>query len=306
MNDNCYKFVFSGEKGFRLDKFLTIQVHEISRSQIQNLIRQGCVSVNNIVTKKNGFALETGDDIQLFIPPAQPVDLIPENIPLDVIFENTDLIVINKPAGMVVHPAVGHSSGTLIHAVLAHSPDIEGIGGELRPGIVHRLDKQTSGLILVAKNDRTHRFLQEQFRSRAVIKLYHALVDSHPPTPSGRIEAPIGRDPANRKQMAVVQENKGRIAITEYFTKVRFAHHTFLEVHPITGRTHQIRLHLAYLKCPVAGDKMYGYKKSSLELDRHFLHASSIEIRIPGKTEPVRFDAPLPEELEFWLKKLAY
>jgi 23S rRNA pseudouridine1911/1915/1917 synthase len=304
LNDNFYKFTFSGEKGFRLDKFLTDQVHEISRSQIQNLIGQGFISVNNIVTKKNGFALEPFDEIQLFIPPVHPVDLIPENIPLDIVFENRDLIVINKPAGMVVHPAAGHFSGTLIHAVLAHSPDIEGIGGELRPGIVHRLDKQTSGLILVAKNDRTHRFLQEQFRSRAVTKKYLALVDSHPPTPSGRIEASIGRDPANRKRMAVVQENKGRLAITEYFTKERFAHHTYLEVHPITGRTHQIRLHLAYLKCPVTGDMLYGYKKPSLEIDRHFLHASSIVICIPGKTEPVRFDAPLPEELEFWLKKL--
>jgi 23S rRNA pseudouridine1911/1915/1917 synthase len=304
LNNNIFKFNFSGEKGFRLDKFLTIQVHEISRSQIQNLIGQGCVSVNNNITKKNGFALEPGDEIQLLIPPVQPIDLIPENIPLDIVFENKDLIVINKPAGMVVHPGAGHSSGTLIHAVLAHSPDIEGIGGELRPGIVHRLDKQTSGLILVAKNDRTHRFLQEQFRSRAVTKLYLALVDSHPPTPSGRIEASIGRDPANRKRMAVVQENKGRLAITEYFTKERFAHHTFLEVHPITGRTHQIRLHLAYLKCPVTGDMLYGYKKPSLDLDRHFLHASRIDIRIPGKTEPVRFEAPLPEDLEYWVNKL--
>ncbi len=282
MNGNQIVYRFTGEKGTRLDKFLTSQLSEVSRSQIQNLIDRGWAEVNGSVAKKSGMGLEPGNTITLFIPPAAPVDLIPEAIALDIIFENKDLLVINKPAGMVVHPSAGHSSGTLVHAVLAHAPDIEGVGGEIRPGIVHRLDKDTSGIILVAKNDRSQRFLQEQFRNRTVKKIYNALVDSHPPTPEGRIEAPIGRDPGDRKRMAVVQEHKGRIAVTEYYTKERFAHHTYLEVHLFTGRTHQIRIHMAYLKCPVVGDKLYGYKKPTLDLERHFLHSSSLEICIPG------------------------
>ena len=304
MNGKQYEYTFSGKKGTRLDKFLTSQLPEISRSQIQNLIDEGRASVDGSIAKKTGLALDPGDTISFFIPPAAPVDLIPEAIPLDIIFENKDMLVINKPAGMVVHPAAGHSSGTLVHAVLAHAPDMEGIGGELRPGIVHRLDKDTSGIILVAKNDRSQRFLQEQFRSRSVTKIYNALVDSHPPTPEGRIEASIGRDPGNRKRMAVVQEHKGRPAVTEYFTRQRYAHHTYLEVHPFTGRTHQIRIHMAYLKCPVVGDKLYGYKKPTLDMDRHFLHASSVEIRIPGKKELIKFTAPLPDDLVFWLNHL--
>ena len=232
------------------------------------------------------------------IPPPAPTDLIAENIPLDIVFENEDLIVVNKPAGMVVHPAAGHSSGTLVNAVLGYEPDIEGIGGEERPGVVHRLDKETSGLILLAKNERAHRWLQDQFRLRKVEKTYLALVDGKPPTPSGRVEAYIGRDPSHRKQMAIVSESRGREAISEYKTVESFANHTLLEFHPLTGRTHQIRLHCAFLGCPIVGDEIYGRKKPTVEINRHFLHAYRLKIVLPGEKEPRVFETPLPAELQ--------
>jgi 23S rRNA pseudouridine1911/1915/1917 synthase len=221
-----------------------------------------------------------------------------------VVFENDDLLVVNKPAGMVVHPAAGHASGTLVHAALGHAPEMEGIGGEGRPGVVHRLDMQTSVLILMAKNDAAHHWLQEQFRLRKVEKVYWALVDERPPTPSGRIEAPIGRDPHQRKQMAIVAPEKGREAVSEYRTLETFPDHTLLEVHPITGRTHQIRLHLAFLGCPVVGDTVYGRRKATVPLGRHFLHAARLTIRLPRAAQPHTFQAPLPPELEAALDQL--
>jgi 23S rRNA pseudouridine1911/1915/1917 synthase len=205
---------------------------------------------------------------------------------------------------MVVHPSAGHPCGTLVHAVLAHSPDIQGVGGELRPGIVHRLDKDTSGLILIAKNDQAHHWLQNQFRNRQVDKTYLALVDGAPPTRQGRIEAAIGRDPAHRKKMAVVPPGKGRPAASEYRTLEAFHNHTFLEVHPITGRTHQIRLHLAYLNCPIVGDTVYGRKKPTLPLMRHFLHAARLSIQLQGEKAPREFEAPLPPDLQDVLDRL--
>jgi 23S rRNA pseudouridine1911/1915/1917 synthase len=242
--------------------------------------------------------------IQVRIPPVQPGDLQPEAIPLEIIFENDDLLVVNKPAGMVVHPAAGHTSGTLVHAALAHAPEMEGIGGEQRPGVVHRLDRDTSGLILLAKNDQAHRWLQDQFRLRKVQKVYLALVDGHPPTPTGRIEAPIGRDPKQRKKMAVVPSDKGRQATSEYHTLEAFPAHTLLEVHPITGRTHQIRLHLAFIGCPVAGDTLYGHRHSTIPLPRQYLHAARLTIHLRGESGPRTFEAPLPEELVEVLKYL--
>jgi 23S rRNA pseudouridine1911/1915/1917 synthase len=232
------------------------------------------------------------------LPPTRPTEIIPEAIPLKVIFENTDLVVVDKPAGMVVHPAVGHSQGTLVNAVLAHAPDMEGIGGEQRPGIVHRLDKDTSGLILIAKNDRTLTWLQDQFRLRKVRKVYLALSDGHPQTPTGRIEAAIGRDPSLRKQMAIVREDKGRAAASEYRVLESFPEHTLFEVHPETGRTHQIRLHLAFIGCPIVGDTVYGRKKPSLPLHRQFLHAARLTILLPGESDPRTFESPLPDDLQ--------
>jgi 23S rRNA pseudouridine1911/1915/1917 synthase len=281
----------------RLDKFLVDRLPELSRSRIQALIKDGFVTVDGDFPRKAGQLLETRSIIRVDVPDAKPSDLEPEAIPLDIVFENGDVLVVNKPAGMVVHPSAGHSTGTLVHAALAHSPEMEGVGGEQRPGVVHRLDKDTSGLILLAKNDRAHRWLQDQFRQRKVQKTYLALVDGAPPTPTGRIEAPIGRDVRERRKMAVVTPRKGRQAVSEYKTLEAFTAHTLLEIHPITGRTHQIRLHLAFLGCPVAGDTVYGKRHSSIPIERHFLHATRLRLRLQGETEPRTFEAPLPNEL---------
>jgi 23S rRNA pseudouridine1911/1915/1917 synthase len=226
----------------RLDKFLAAALPQHSRARLQALIKSGQVQINGKIVLKSKHVLAGGEHILVQVPTAQSTDLIAEDIPLDIIYENNEVIIVNKPFGLVVHPAAGHWHGTLIHAALAHAPQIEGVGGELRPGLVHRLDKDTSGLILLAKNERAQRFLQAQFQSRQVRKTYAALVDGHPPTSSGRIEAPIGRDPRERKRMAVVPIAKGRAAISEYRLVERFPNHALLEVNPLTGRTHQIRV----------------------------------------------------------------
>ena len=304
MNDRVLNFHFDKKTPERLDKFLVELLQEFSRSRIQALIADGFVDVNGHAAKKAGQTLESGFNVTVRIPSPAPTDLIAENIPLDIVFENDDLIVVNKPAGMVVHPSAGHASGTLVNAMLGYDPDIEGIGGEERPGVVHRLDKETSGLILLAKNERAHRWLQDQFRLRKVEKIYLALVDGKPPTPSGRVEAYIGRDPSHRKRMAIVPESRGRESISEYKTVESFTNHTLLEFHPLTGRTHQIRLHCAFLGCPIVGDEVYGRKKSSVAINRHFLHAYRLKIILPREKEPRNFEAALPDELEFVLTSL--
>jgi 23S rRNA pseudouridine1911/1915/1917 synthase len=304
VSERILNFRFDKKTPERLDKFLVELLQEFSRSRIQGMIADGLVDVNGHPARKAGQTLESGFNVTVRIPPPTPTDLVAEDIPLDIIFENNDLIVVNKPAGMVVHPAVGHASGTLVNAVLGYDPEIEGIGGEERPGVVHRLDKETSGLILLAKNERAHRWLQDQFRLRKVEKTYLALVDGKPPTPSGRVEAPIGRDPSHRKRMAIVPESRGREAISEYKTVENFANHTLLEFHPLTGRTHQIRLHCAFLGCPIVGDEVYGRKKPSVEIDRHFLHAYRLKIVLPGEQAPRVFEATLPNELENVLTSL--
>ena len=304
MSDQQFSFKYQGSESVRLDKFLVSCLPDFSRARLQGLIRDGFVRVDGVLAEKTGLGLENGDLVELRIPPPEPSLLVPEDIPLQVVYEDNHLMVIDKPAGMVVHPAAGHATGTLVHAALAHAPELEGINGEQRPGIVHRLDKDTSGLILVAKDDKTQRWLQDQFRLRKVRKIYLALVDGHPPTPQGRVEAPIGRDPAQRKQMSITSPQKGREAVSEYFTRDRFAEHTLLEVHPLTGRTHQIRLHLAFIGCPIVGDLVYGRKKSSLAIARQFLHAAQLSITFPGEENPRTFEAPLPPDLQAVLLKL--
>ena len=298
MSDRVETFRYDRLDKQRLDVFLTACLPEFSRARIQGLIKDGFVSVDNGMTTKAGRDMEAGNTVVIRIPPPVPSSLVPENIQLDIIFENGDLLVVNKPAGMVVHPSPGHDSGTLVHAALGHVPDLQGIGGEERPGIVHRLDKDTSGLIVIAKNEQAHHWLQEQFRSRAVEKIYLALVDGKPPTPSGRIEAPIGRNTTHRKLMGVVALEKGREAVSGYRTLENFPQHTLLEIHPLTGRTHQIRVHLAFLGCPVVGDLVYGRHKPSLEIERQFLHAYRLKITLPGEVQPRQFEAPLPEDLQ--------
>ena len=297
MTDSIFTLHFQKPDEERLDHFLVETMPDYSRARLQALIEKGLVLVNGAPAKKSGQKLEHDSVVEVRVPAPVPTDLVGENIPLNVVFENNDVIVIDKPAGMVVHPAAGHDSGTLVHAVLGYVPDIEGIGGEERPGIVHRLDKETSGLILLAKNDKAHRWLQDQFRLRQVEKTYIALVDGKPPTPSGRVEAAIGRDPSHRKKMAIVSNSKGRQAVSEYKTIESFPQFTLLEIHPLTGRTHQIRLHCAMLGCPIVGDEVYGRKKSSLALNRHFLHAQKIRIILPNENQSRTFETELPEEL---------
>lgn len=303
MGDRLETFVHEGTDE-RLDKYLVQVLPEFSRARLQGLILNGLVGINDQPAKKAGEIIKNGDRVVIRIPPVQAVDLLAENIPLDIIFENNDLMVVNKPAGMVVHPALGHSSGTLVNAVLGYEPNLEGIGGEERPGVVHRLDKDTSGLIILAKNERAHRWLQDQFRLRLVEKTYLALVDGKPPTPTGRVEAPVGRDPSHRQKMAVTPLSRGREAISDYNTLESFPHQTLLEFHPHTGRTHQIRVHCAFLGCPIVADSVYGHKKSSVNLDRHFLHAARLKIRLPGETEARTFEAALPEDLARVLDEL--
>jgi 23S rRNA pseudouridine1911/1915/1917 synthase len=306
VSDQVSIFHYEKETLERLDKILVGLMPEFSRSRLQGLIEDGFVDVDGQPAKKAGQLIDRGATITVRVPPTQSSGLVGENIPLDILFENDDLLVINKPAGMVVHPAAGHDTGTLVHAVLGYDPDIEGIGGEERPGVVHRLDKDTSGLIVLAKNDKAHRWLTEQFKSREVEKIYLALVDGKPPTPSGRVEASIGRDPRERKKMAIVSPAKGREAISEYRTLESFPKHTLLEIHPHTGRTHQIRLHCSFLKCPIVGDTIYGHKKPSLEIDRHFLHAFRLTITLPKEKKPRTFEAPLPDELVLVLERLRH
>jgi len=304
MTDRIEKFHYDEQNPDRLDKYLVSCLPEFSRARIQGLIADGFVLVNGAPAKKAGQLIEDGFDIEVHVPPPMPSGLAAEDIPLDIIFENDDLIVVNKPAGMVVHPAAGHYSGTLVNAVLGYDPDLEGIGGEERPGLVHRLDKETSGLIILAKNERAHNWLQDQFRLRKVEKTYLALVDGKPPTPAGRVEAPIGRDPSHRKKMAILPPGKGREAVSEYKTLESFRNHTLLEFHPHTGRTHQIRLHCQFLGCPIVGDSVYGKRNSTVTIDRHFLHAFQLKIILPGEKSPREFEADLPEELKNVLEEV--
>ncbi len=304
MDDRVVELHFDSPQESRLDHFLVAELPEFTRTRLQGLIENELVTVNGKIAKKNGLKLKEGALVALRIPPPQKTDLVPENIPLDIIFENDDVLVINKSAEMVVHPSAGHASGTLVHAALAHAPEMEGIGGEIRPGVVHRLDKDTSGVIIMAKNDAAMQWLQKQFMERSVQKAYLALVDGAPPTPTGRVEAPIGRDPKYRKKMAIVSPGKGRDAISEYKTLESFDDHTLLEISILTGRTHQIRLHCAFVGAPVAGDILYGHRKQKSKVPRQFLHAARLTITLPKETEARTFEAALPDELENVLMEL--
>ena len=304
MPEQLKAFLFEERDSQRLDHYLVERMPAFSRSRLQKLIKQGAVRVDDKVVTKSGYKLDLVKHIQVVVPEIVPSSLIPEDIPLDIIYEDNNVLVVNKPAGMVVHPSAGHDSGTLVHAVLGYLPDLQGVGGEQRPGVVHRLDKDTSGVILLAKNDAAHSHLQKQFSERKVEKKYLALVDGAPPSPEGRVEAPIGRDPAYRQRMAVVPAHKGREAFTEYATSEKYANHTLLDVHPITGRTHQIRVHLKFLECPVAGDTIYGLKKPSLPIKRHFLHAKQLAINLLDMKTTTTFEAPLPSELSIIIDQL--
>jgi 23S rRNA pseudouridine1911/1915/1917 synthase len=298
------------DKGKRLDVALVESASGLSRSQIKRLVGQGNVIVDGTVSSKSGTMIRGNETVMIRVPPPLPTTVCAEDIPLDIIYEDNELLVVDKPAGMVVHPASGHRSGTLVNAVLAHDPKMVGVGGERRPGVVHRLDKDTSGLIVVAKTDHAHRFLQAQFKERSVEKIYLALVHGIPPSPKGRVETAIGRDKKFRKRMAVYHENSSRtrFAITRYSTLECFKESALLEIKPITGRTHQIRVHMSYLGCPIVGDSLYGGRrtaKASYGLERQFLHASHLKIAIPDGSN-MEFTSPLPKDLETVLIQLRH
>ncbi|MFO8035451.1 MAG: RluA family pseudouridine synthase [Anaerolineales bacterium] len=304
MSEVVFTFRYQGEGDERLDKILSRELEDHSRTRLQSLIDEGYVTVDGVTVEKKSETIPPESEITVVIPPSQPSELTPEDIPLEIIFENEDVVVVDKPAGMVVHPSPGHPSGTLVNAVLAHVPEIEGVGGVKRPGLVHRLDRDTSGVIVLAKNDRAHRHLQGQFHRREVEKMYLALVDGRPPTSKGRVEVAIGRDPGHRQRMAPVLPRKGKKAVSEYFTVETFPNHTLLEVHPITGRTHQVRVHLAFLECPVVADTTYGRNQPSLPLERQFLHAARLTLTLPGEAVERTWEAPLPEDLSQVLETL--
>ena len=292
------KFICDGIAPIRLDRYLSQILPTMSRSRVQGLIKSGNVSVDQEITTKNSTVLDkNGQIISVSIPEPEPLDITAEKLPLNIIFENNDIIVVNKSAGMVMHPSAGHLSGTLVNAALGYTEFVAGIGGKMRPGIVHRLDKDTSGVVLVAKNDQAHHWLQKQFKDRNTEKHYIALVDKHPATQKGKIDAPIYRDPNNRKKMAVAPFGKGKEAVTIFHTKQVLGKHSLLDIQILTGRTHQIRVHLASIGTPVTGDTVYGYATPTISINRQFLHAASLGICLPGQDHKTFFKADLPDEL---------
>ena len=280
------------EEGSRLDSYATSRCPQLSRSHVQRLIEDGLVTVNGRASK-SGYKLREGDRIVVDVPSPQPIAPQPEDIPLSIVYEDDDLLVIDKPAGLTVHPAPGHSEHTLVNAILAHCPLLS-INGSIRPGIVHRLDKDTSGLMMIAKNDTAQRDLSNQIKSRSVLKQYTVLVHGRLSPEKGVIDAPIGRDPNARKRMAVV--GSGREARTRYSVLKYFKGYTLLEVTLETGRTHQIRVHMAATGFPVVGDAVYG-KKSDI-VARQFMHACRLGFNLPSSGKRVEFTAPLPGDLE--------
>lgn len=269
---------------------------------MQKLIEGGEVTVAGSVPSKSGVKLEGGQTVVVSLPIRQSEALLPEPIPLQVVYENAHALVIDKPAGLVVHPAPGHNSGTLVNALLARYPDLEDLEQPDRPGIVHRLDRETSGLLVVGKSARARRYLQRQFRRRAVYKQYLALVYGQPATTRGVIEAPIGRDPRHRQRRAVAAA--GRPAETHYEIVEAFNGFSLIDARPLTGRTHQIRVHFAAIGHPVVGDRVYGPRRQRLPLARHFLHAWRLALQLPGESTPRTFEAPLPPELASVLETL--
>jgi 23S rRNA pseudouridine1911/1915/1917 synthase len=286
----------------RLDLFLTSVQAEISRSQVQRLIEQDHVSVNGQPVSAK-YKVKPGDVVQLRVPDPTPLDLSAEPIPLNIVFEDECLVVVDKPAGMVVHPAPGHATGTLVHALLHHCQDLSGIGGVERPGIVHRLDKDTSGLVLVAKSEKAHRSLASQFKEREIKKVYLALVRGKVARDKGVIDLPLGRHKVHRKKMAVRQDG-GRPAVTAFEVIDRYEHFSYLRLFPKTGRTHQIRVHVAQMGHPILSDTTYGGKLDArhMKMPRQALHAHQLEIHHPISGEIKTFISPLPDDLDNYLK----
>ena len=301
--DEITTLIFNGESQERLDTYLAKVFAQSSRSQIKKHIDCGDILVNNKVAKA-GYALQNGDEITISSLTPPPMDIAPENIPLDIVFENDDYAVINKPQGMVVHPAVGNTNGTLVNALLYRIKHLSQINGQVRPGIVHRLDKDTSGLLVIAKNDVAHRNLAKQIESKECKRFYLALVEGVVKNESGIVETNLARDPNDRKRFAVCPNTVGKHAITLYKVLKRYRNHTLLECELKTGRTHQIRVHCKHIGHPIVGDATYGYRKQQFKLNGQLLHAYKLILTDPANREIKEFTIPLPDYFESVLDKL--
>ena len=281
-------------RGQRIDRWLADQL-DLSRSRIQSLIQHGKVDRNRTLCNDKKTLLQAGDLIALTVPPPLEVDLVPEDIPLDILYEDDELLVVNKPKGMVVHPSAGHASGTLVNALLAHCSHLSGINGEQRPGIVHRLDKDTSGALVVAKSDRSHQHLQAQIQAKSARRDYLAVVFGRPQTLSGTIDTPIGRHPTERKKMAVVPAEKGKRAVTHWQLAEALGNYSLIAYQLETGRTHQIRVHSAYIGHPIVGDPVYTHsKRCPVTLSGQALHAWKLTFRHPLTQEAIAAEAQPP------------
>lgn len=296
--NNMEPMVFKAEvKGQRLDVFVVEHCPELSRSHVQKLIEQGMVLVDGAQRKAN-YKLRDTEEVQVSVPEAEPITAAPEDIPLDILYEDKDIIVVNKARGMVVHPASGVYSGTLVNALLHHCQDLSGINGEIRPGIVHRLDKDTSGVMVCAKNDTAHLDLAEQIRTKTAHRTYWAIVHGNIKEEAGIIKGDIGRHPTDRKKMAIVREN-GKPAVTHFKVLERFGEYTLVECKLETGRTHQIRVHMTSIGHPLVNDPKYGPKKSSpFAIQGQALHSLQLTLTHPVTKEKMTFTAPVPSDME--------
>lgn len=288
----------------RIDRYLTEMLPEQSRSFFQKLIRDGFVMVNHMIVKVN-YRLKTGDLIEIDIPDAVPTEIVPENIPLDILYEDDDLLIVNKPKGMVVHPAVGHSTGTLVNAIMYHCQgNLSGINGEIRPGIVHRIDKDTTGSLIICKNDEAHRNIAEQIKEHSVTRRYVGVVAGTFSEESGTVEGAIGRHPNDRKRMTINEKN-GKPAVTHYRVLQTLKGASFMEFELETGRTHQIRVHMASISHPLLGDTVYGNSKNPYKLQGQALHARTIGFIHPTTGEYIEVSAPIPEYMTELVRKLS-
>ncbi|MDD3429518.1 MAG: RluA family pseudouridine synthase [Oscillospiraceae bacterium] len=303
MNE-VYSFCITAEDaGERIDAFLAKKNPDFTRSALQQLVLKEQVRCNGKIAKKS-YKVACGDSIILEIPPLKEVAIVPQNIPLDIMYEDDSLLIINKPKGMVVHPAAGNLDGTLVNALLFHCGDsLSGINGEIRPGIVHRIDKDTSGLLVIAKNDKAHLSLSEQLAVHSITRVYHAVVYGNLKQDEGKIDAPIGRHPIDRKKMAVVAN--GKRAVTNYKVLQRYKGFTYVELRLETGRTHQIRVHMASLGHPLAGDIVYGPKNAITQLEGQCLHAKTLGFIHPKTQDYVLFDSDLPAYFKAFLHKIS-
>ena len=289
--------------GERIDRFLSEEIADLSRSYIQKLLKEGSISVNGKAVKAN-YKVNAGDEILVEIPEPEMPDILPEDIPLDILYEDDDILIVNKPKGMVVHPAPGHYSHTLVNAVLYHCGSrLSGINGVLRPGIVHRIDMDTTGSLLICKNDRAHLILAEELKEHSITRRYHAIVHGNLKEDTGTVNAPIGRHPVDRKKMST-KSSSGRHAVTHYRVLERFGDFTYIECELETGRTHQIRVHMSSIGHPILGDAVYGPARCPFRLQGQTLHAKILGIRHPSTGEYMEFDAPLPEYFSELLDRL--